>query len=263
MKRIFDDFRKYFKYASYAAFSELKAEISSSYLGWLWWIIEPLFLLILYMFVFGYIFRSSVKYFSLFIFIGITIWLFFNITVSSSVRLVHNNKHILSKVYLPKYMLVIKKMLVNAFKMNISFLLILATMFIMNIPISKYMLWVFPLFILLYMFTFAFSTFILHIGIYLDDLQKIINIFLRTVLFLSGIFYSIEERIGHVSDTMSIILQKVNPVAFLITSFRDVMIYSKPLSLEWYFIWMFLSLFFAGLSIRLVYKYEDDYIKVI
>lgn len=44
MAKLIEDVKKYHKYTVYAAKSELKSEVSTSYLNWLWWILDPLLL---------------------------------------------------------------------------------------------------------------------------------------------------------------------------------------------------------------------------
>ena len=40
--RFVKDIKKYWTYAIYSAKAELKSEVASSYLNWLWWILDPL-----------------------------------------------------------------------------------------------------------------------------------------------------------------------------------------------------------------------------
>ena len=101
-KRFQKDFKRYWPYALYSAKAMLKSEVANSYLNWLWWIIDPFSFMLIYTFIFGYVFKSKEQYFPLYIFIGITIWDFFNRNMTQSVRLVKANKATVSKVYLPK-----------------------------------------------------------------------------------------------------------------------------------------------------------------
>ncbi|MDP8052300.1 ABC transporter permease [Pasteurella atlantica] len=261
--RFIVDFKKYWEYASYAAKAELTTEISGTYLSWLWWVLEPLCFMVVYVFVFGYVFQSQTEYFAIFIFLGITIWNFFAANISSSVELVYNNKHILGKVYLPKYMLLIRKILVNTFKMFISFILIALMLWFFKVPLSIHIFSAFPLLLLLFVCTFGFTMITLHLGVFIRDLANLVQVFLRAMFFLTGIFFSIEERIGSLSADLAYVFQYFNPFAFIISSFRDVVIYSKGLDWNWYFSWLGMSMFIVMLGLYLIYNNEDDYIKVL
>ena len=114
MKRFFNDLKKYKSYILYTAWAELKVEVVSSYLGWIWLILEPLCFMFIYMFIAGVVFKTKVEYFPIFVFIGLTIWNFFNKMVVTSVRLIAANKGIITKVYLPKFILLfIKRLMIN------------------------------------------------------------------------------------------------------------------------------------------------------
>ena len=106
MKRFFDDTCKYWEYAKRAAISELKSEVASSRLSWLWWILDPLLFMLVYSFVSIIVFDKSEKYLAAFIFIGLSSWDFFSKKIKQSVKLVSGNSAVVSKVYLPKYILI-------------------------------------------------------------------------------------------------------------------------------------------------------------
>ena len=51
MKRFKSDFKKYFAYAKFSARSDLKSEVASSYLNWLWWVLDPMLFMLVYTFI--------------------------------------------------------------------------------------------------------------------------------------------------------------------------------------------------------------------
>ena len=110
--------KKYWKYAIYSSKAQLKSEIANSYLNWLWWILDPLCFMLIYVFMFGYVFKSKQQYFAIFVFIGITLWDFFNKSLIQSVKVIKANKPIVSKVYIPKFILILVKMGVNGFTVD-------------------------------------------------------------------------------------------------------------------------------------------------
>ena len=162
--------------------SELKAEVANSYLNWVWWVLEPLCFMGVYTLIFGYFFKASEPYFTVYIFIGITVWDFFNKMVKSSVKLVKSNKPIVSKVYVPKYILIIEKMMVNGFKMSIGFAITAFLMLINRVPVSWNILWLIPILLCLILVTFGICSIVLHFGVYIEDLANVLNIVLRLSL---------------------------------------------------------------------------------
>ena len=125
--RFFLEIKKYWKFAVYAAKSDLQEEVANSYLNWLWWILEPLSSMLIFVMIFGIVFRTDEMYFPAFVFIGITVWDYFNRCITSSVDLIRNNQHIISRVYIPKYILLVQRMLVLGFKMLICWVIVVVS----------------------------------------------------------------------------------------------------------------------------------------
>lgn len=254
------DMRKYWKYTVYSAKAQLKSEIANSYLNWLWWILDPICFMLIYTFMFGVVFRASELYFPIFIFIGITMWDFFNKNVIQSVRIVKNNKSIVSKVYLPKYMLLITRLMVNGFKMMISVALIIVMLFIWRVPVTFHALYAIPILLDLILITFGICCFLMHYGVFVEDLSNVMNIVLRLVFYLTGIFYDPVKRIP---APYGALFCKINPVAFLLSSMRNCLLYGKAPHVSLLLFWFVVGVIISILGIYKVYKNENSYVKVI
>ncbi len=203
MTKFINSVKKYFNYMIYAAKAELNSEVANSYLGWLWWLLNPLFFMLIYAFVSVVVFKSGEPYFAAFVFIGLSLWDFFNRVVSASPRLVVNNKEIVSKVYLPKYILLIEKIFVSFFKMLISLLLVVFMLFLYKVDISLYVFNFIPILVVLVILTFGVSSILLHFGVFVDDLSNLVSVGLKLVFYLSGIFYLVSKRIP---ETLQVLL---------------------------------------------------------
>ncbi|WP_434797763.1 ABC transporter permease [Terrisporobacter vanillatitrophus] len=260
MDRFINDFKKYYKYAIYSAKSELKAEVASSYLNWIWWVLEPLCFMLIYSFIFGVVFNASEENFTIFVFIGIMAWDFFNGNMKQSVKMIKNNKAIVSKVYIPKFVLIFSKMLVNGFKMMICFGIVILMMIVCRVSVTWNILYIIPIMITLWIVNFGFMTILLHFGVFIEDLSNVVNIVLRAVFYMTGIFYAIENRIP---SPYSDILLKGNPIAFSISSFRRCLLYGERPSLKVLLIWIVVGLIISTIGVKTIYKNENSYVKVI
>ena len=259
-KRLIKDLKRYLPYAIWAAKADLGAEVASSYLNWLWWLIEPFCMMIIYTIIFGVVFRASEDYFPIFIFTGITMWGFFSRSVNGSVDTVRHGKDIITKVYMPKYILLLSRMFVNAFKMIVSFGVIFLMMIIFRVPVSIYMLFVIPILIILFLFTFGVGSIMMHYGVFVNDLGYITGIVLQMMMYLSGVFYSVAKRIP---EPFGAILESFNPVACIISSMRNALIYSSAPAYTLLLVWAFISVILIALGIFTIYSNENSYVKVI
>ena len=53
LKKVTAHFKRYNPYSVYAAKSELKGEVGASYLTWMWWILDPVLFMLVYVFITG------------------------------------------------------------------------------------------------------------------------------------------------------------------------------------------------------------------
>lgn len=259
-KKFTGDFKRFIPYAIRSAKSDLNAEVRGSLLDWLWWMIEPLCTMLIYAVMFGLVFKASEDYFPAFIFIGITMWSFFSRSVSGAVNMVRANKHIITKVYMPKYILLLSKMFVNWFKMMVSFGVTVCLMIVLKVPFNISVIYFVPIMLALFMFTFGVGCIMMHYGVYVNDLSYITGIVLNMLMYLTGTFYNVEKR---VPAPFGEILNQCNPVAFLIKSMRDSLLYGMAPNWGMLGIWCFISCILIALGAFTVYHNENAYVKVI
>ena len=263
MKRFIEDVKKYYNYEVRAAKSSLKTEVANSYLNWIWWILDPLFTMIIYYLIFGVVFKAKEQHFTAFLFIGQTMWGFFNKNVVQSVKMIKRNKAIVSKVYIPKFVLLFSNMMVNGFKMMISWVIVLVLMLISKVDISAYILCYIPIMLVLVLVTFAVCVNLMHFGVFVEDLGNVVNIGMQFLFYMTGIMYSIENRLGGEYPLVADILTYGNPVALLIRDMRNALLYGQGPTWGVLLIWVAVALIFSVIGVRTIYKNENSYVKVI
>lgn len=260
VRRFASDWRRYKDYVIYTAQAELRAEVANAYLDWVWWILEPFCLMIVYTIVFGFIFRVSEPYFPAFVMSGIAMWRFFSMSVQGSATLVKSHKMIVSRIYIPKHMILLVYMLRCAIKTLFSFAVVLVMMVVFRVIPSLTMFMVLPGLVLLFLVTYVVCCFVMHIGVFVEDMSYIVNVGLTMLMYFTGTFWSIETRIP---APYGIIASRLNPVAFSISLARNGLLYGKS-SLHWsYFVWIAVLLVLAVVGTRLIYRNENTYVKVI
>lgn len=260
LTRFWKDVIKYFTYAVETARAELRSEVANAYLDWLWWLIEPFCKMLIYTFIFGIVFNAAEPYFPIFIFSGLTMWNFFSRGMNVSVNVVRNNKSVISRVYLPKFILYFSRMLVNGFKMAVSFLIVVVMMIFFRVPISANILYVLPLMAVFLLFTFGAGSILIHFGVYVNDLSYIVGIVLSMLMYLTGIFYSVEKRIP---SPYGELLEKLNPVAYCIASTRNALLYCQSPQMDLLFMWGMVSVVLLAIGVYIIYRNENAYVKVI
>lgn len=260
LKRFCNDMKKYFIYAWETAKAELRSEVANAYLDWLWWLIEPFCKMLIYTLIFGLVFNAAEPYFPVFIFSGLAMWNFFSRGITVSVDVVRNNKSIISRVYLPKYILYLTRMLVNGFKMMVSFLIVVIMMIFLHVPVSANVFYVIPVFMVFILFTFGMGSILIHFGVYVNDLSYIVGIMLSMLMYFTGIFYSVGKRIP---QPFGELVEQFNPVAYFTSSVRNALLYCQSPRIDLLVMWAIVSVILLAIGVYVIYRNENGYVKVI
>jgi ABC-type polysaccharide/polyol phosphate export permease len=223
--------------------------------------LEPFCLMLVYTFIFGMIFNKAENYYPLFIFIGLTLWNFFSANVKKSASMVRRYKSVVSRIYLPKVVLLVVHMMTTGFKMCVSLAIVVVMMIFFRVPVSHHIIYVIPGMAVMLLLTFGLMCFEMHYGVYVEDLTKVNDIVLRLLFYLTGIIFNIDQRIGKNYPELATILGKWNPMAYLLSAVRNALIYNESPDWFWMFLWLVVSLLLCAFGVRLVYRNENNYVK--
>lgn len=262
--RFFKDLRRYFRYALYSAGCELKAQVAGSYLGWLWWILDPLLFMLVYTFVMEVVFGSGVENLPLFVFLGLTAWNLFATTVQSSCDIIRSYAAVTKKTFIPKFVLVLMNEFVNLIKMLIGLALSLIIILILGIRVNWNILCAIPILIDYFVFIFGVSVICANIGVFISDFSHVMTVVIRLLFYLSGVFYTLDRFEGKMlfgKDLLSV-YNMVCPTGFFLKQFRDVMMYGLPANWFRLLYWFVIGLVLSAVGLFIMYRNEKVYMKV-
>ncbi len=143
--------------------------------------------------------------------------------------------------------------------MMIAFSLVVIMMIGYQVPVDWKALLMLPLFLVLIVVTFAFSSVLLHFGVYVEDLANVVTVVLKLLFYLTGIFYSIRNRVPY---PYSSLLLKCNPMALLVDSMRRVLIYQEMPEWGAVLAWLLIGMVMSVVGVRNIYRHENSYVKV-
>lgn len=260
IKRFWGDMARYWQFMTYAASADLRAEVANSYLNRLWWLLEPLFNMLVYVIVFGRIMGRSIENYATFIFSALLMWTFFSKTINYSVKCVRNNRDIVTKVYVPKHVLLISNMFLNMYKLVFSLIILVPMIFFFKVNIGFFVFWLIPAYVLMILLSFGAGMILLHFGVYIDDLAYAVNILLQMTMFLSGIFYDV---ITNLPKPLNIMMLAVNPVSMFVDTMRNALLGNYISNVPLLAVWIVLSVELCYIGVHIVYKNENGYVKVV
>lgn len=220
---------------------EVLGRYQGSLLGMLWSFFNPLFMLLVYTFVFSVIFKArwggggndeSRAMFALVLFAGMLVFNLFAECINRAPALILSNPTFVKKVVFPLEILPWVSFGAALFHAAINLLVwLLFSLFILGTPPVTALL--FPLLLLPFtLFIMGLSWFLASLGVYLRDVSQIIGILTTALMFLTPIFYPVTN----IPEGYRRIIY-LNPLTFVVDQTRALLIFGQGVD------WVGLGLF--------------------
>lgn len=206
--------------------TELKNRYQNTSLGFFWSILSPLLLAMVLYFVFRNLFQQE-ENFAINLLVGIMAWRFFANGTMSSLYSIVGKPSLVTKVYIPRQILVLSNTLSNLISSLLEFLVLVPIILVLlrHIPITVLL---YPVVHFLYFWLiFGAGLFLSALFVYFRDLNQIWEVLINMLFFCCPIIYPLSI----VPDYL-IAYYMVNPLTHIIIMYRDVMIAGSSPSLE-------------------------------
>lgn len=197
---------------------DFKTKYKRSVLGILWSFLNPLLTMTVQYIVFSTIFRSDIPNFALYLLTGIVCFNFFSEASSMALMSIVGNAPLITKVYVPKYIYPLSRVLSSSINLLFSLIPLLAVMLITGAPLR-------PALLLLPFGLICLLLFSLGIGLLLSTAM----VFFRDTQFLWGVVSMLWMYLSPIIYPESIIpvkfltLYKCNPLYHIIRFIRIIL----------------------------------------
>ena len=171
---------------------ELAGQYKGSFLGLGWTLIRPLVMLFIYAIVVGQFLGAarSVEQFAIFIFVGLIFWNLISSSISSGSTSMTVNGALLKKVWFPREVLPLTSFVVSAVNFIVQFgVLILAFLLFNSWPQIGNLLYLIPIFLIVFPVAFGMSLIFSVLNVRFRDTQFIVEVGLVLGFWLSPILY--------------------------------------------------------------------------
>ena len=168
---------------------DFKIKYQSSILGVLWSFLNPLLTMTVYLFVFSMIFRSNISNFPVYLLSGIVLFNYFSESTSLGLLSIVGNRTLITKVYMPKYIYPLAKVLSSAVNLVISFIPLFIVILVTGLPIHKSILLLPFVVVFLIMLCTGMALILSTLNVFFRDIQFLWGIVLTIMNFLTPIFY--------------------------------------------------------------------------
>ena len=214
---------------------EVVARYRGSYLGIIWSFITPVFMLLIYTFVFSVVFKNrwgtgsgNKVEFALILFCGLTTFNIFAECLNRAPGLIVSNPNYVKKVVFPLEIIPVVALGSALVQAGISLIILLTALVILQ-GVLHWTIIFLPLVILPYiLMILGISWFFASLGVFLRDIGHIIGVVTQALMFLSPIFYPV-----------SVIPKKVqwiyfiNPISFVVEDMRRIIVWGQLPNWEW------------------------------
>jgi ABC-2 type transport system permease protein len=202
---------------------ELKARYKDSTLGFLWSLIRPLTILLVYYVAIGKFLGAerSIPDFAIYIFTGLIAWQFFAEVVSGGTGSIVNNGGLIKKVYLPREVFPLSVVGSALFTLVTQFLVLVVALVVTGaVPTGSRLLYVPLALAVLLVYATAFALVLSAVNVYLRDVAYLVEISLTVLFWLSPVVYSWELVRSAVSHPTVQDLYLANPVTAAILAMQ-------------------------------------------
>lgn len=172
---------------------DLQSRYRDSVLGFLWTLIRPIIVFLMYYVVLGQFLRAAegVPDFAVYLFSGLTIYAFFSEMVLGSTGSILANAGLVKKIYLPREIFTLASVGAAGFMFLIQCVVLLAAAIIVGaLPSPVQMLWFFPAVLLMLVFGLALGLLLSALNVYLRDVQYLTDVLIMLAMWGSPIVYT-------------------------------------------------------------------------
>jgi ABC-type polysaccharide/polyol phosphate export systems, permease component len=234
---------------------DIRVKYRRSYLGLLWTLLNPLLMMVILTIVFSTLFTTNIENFPVYLLCGQVIFNYFNEATNTSMTSVIGNAGLIKKVYVPKYLYCLSKVLSAAITLFSS---LIALFLVMLFTRSTFYLTTFLIFIpicYILLFSLGISLILSTVAVFFRDILHLYSVVLMGWMYLTPLFYPKEI----LPDFLQTFLP-FNPLASIIQMLRELILYGSVPTVEQHIqciIPCFLALI---IGLYIFYKNQDKFI---
>ena len=255
MKKYIDNFLKFKPLLSELVSRDIKIKYRRSVLGVLWTVLNPLCMMVILSIVFSNIFKFDVENFPLYVLSGQVVFNFFNDATTSSMTSILFNASLIKKVYVPKYLFVLARIVSSFINLIASLCALLVMMVVTRVELHwEVILAIIPL-TMLVGFSLGVGLILAALTVKFRDIMHLYAVFTTGLMYLTPVIYPISI----LPETIKKLVM-MNPLTNYLEMFRDVMFNHALPSIGGIVIGLAEMILVFVLGLWVFYKKQDEFI---
>jgi lipopolysaccharide transport system permease protein len=192
---------------------DIKVKYKQTILGFLWAIIQPLFMTFVFAFFLGESISQKTNLqipYPVFALSGMLIWNIFSGGMSSAANSMVNNANIIKKIYFPRLIIPISSILVVVVDFFIALTIFIVLLFVYKVNVNYMGFLLLPIsLVITCLSAMGFGTFLAALNIKYRDVRYVIPFLVQGLLFLTPVLFPLNISNNKIAQ----IILKINPIS--------------------------------------------------
>lgn len=200
----------------------LRADASRYFLGYIWWILEPLLFVGVFYVVFNIILESGRADFLVFLMCGKLTFIWFSKSVNQAANSIVSSRGLIGRINVTKTLFPLAVIQESLYRQAAVFLLLFGVLFAWGYSPTLTWLSLLPVIFVNYLMIVACAYIGACLVCMLRDFSMIITLGMTFLLFTSGIFWDVRALDN---PQMTELVLAVNPLAFILDAYRQILMF--------------------------------------
>ena len=253
LQRAEDFIRRYRYLLKQLVLRDFKIKYKASVLGVFWSFLNPLLMTLVYHLVFSNLF-SSQENFVVYLMTGTVLFNYVSESTTLGLNAIVGNAGLITKVYIPKFIYPLSKVLSSAINLVISMIPMMVLMLLTHLPFTKGLLLLPILVFLLILFCTGLSCILSTCMVFFRDTQFLWAVLLLMWNFLSPVFYP-----ESIIPASIIGIYRMNPLYQYMTFMRSIVLYGTAPDPGCFGYCLAASLASLGIGLLIFRKYQNRF----
>lgn len=255
MKKYIDNFLRFEPLLAELVARDIKIKYRRSVLGVLWTILNPLCMMVILSIVFSSIFKFDVENFPLYVLSGQVIFNFYNDATTSSMSSILSAAALIKKVYVPKYLFVLSRIVSSFINLMASFCALLVMMLVTRAELHwEIILSIIPL-VMVVIFSLGIGLILAALTVRFRDIIHLYSVFTTGLMYLTPVIYPMSILPGTIKTIVML-----NPLTNYLLMFRDVVFNGTLPSVIDLLVGVVEMIAALGIGVWIFYKKQDEFI---
>lgn len=206
----------------YGVYTDLRTEVARRFLGFAWWVLEPVMYMAVFYLVFGLGLRQGGPDYVPFLLSGMVAWKWFDGSVRQASNSIVMNSGLIQQIFVPKYVFGLIQIFTNTFKFLLILLLLMVFLVVLGKRPSVEWFGLVPVMLVQLLLMISLGLLLGAIIPFMLDLKQVVDNAMMMMMFMSGIFFSAESLPEAAREAF-----RLNPMVPVIEAHRAVLLHNR------------------------------------